>query len=145
MNPPIRNHPDHPCDGQITDDPGHHRTNAIFYEIRGRKKSRAVLTEGAVIFDDGRAGNAWNREQKCEIRRPPSGATNQNRGRDRRAGSREPREDREALEDADAETNIVPLIIMTHTVSTGDFLATLTEIDQLPCVRPASVYYPVGD
>ena len=51
----------------------------------------------------------------------------------------------EALEDAVVETKIVPLIIMTHTVSTGDFLATLKEIDQLPCVRPPSVYYPVGD
>ena len=49
----------------------------------------------------------------------------------------------EALENAD--TAIVPLIIMTHTVSTGDFMATVKEIDGLPSVRPASVYYPVGD
>ena len=49
----------------------------------------------------------------------------------------------EALENA--ETAIVPLIIMTHTVSTGDFMATVNEIDGLPSVRPASVYYPVGD
>jgi homoserine dehydrogenase len=51
----------------------------------------------------------------------------------------------EALDHADAEIEIVPLIIMTHTVPTGDFLATLKEIDQLPSVRPPSVYYPVGD
>jgi homoserine dehydrogenase len=51
----------------------------------------------------------------------------------------------EALDHADAETEIVPLIIMTHTVPTGDFLATLKEIDQLLSVRPPSVYYPVGD
>jgi homoserine dehydrogenase len=51
----------------------------------------------------------------------------------------------EALDHADAETEIVPLIIMTHTVPTGNFMETLHEIDQLPSVRPASVYYPVGD
>ena len=51
----------------------------------------------------------------------------------------------EALDHADAETEIVPLIIMTHTVATGDFLAALAEIDRLTSVRPASVYYPVGD
>jgi homoserine dehydrogenase len=51
----------------------------------------------------------------------------------------------EALEHADEEIEMVPLIIMTHTVTTGDFLAALAEIDRLPSVRPASVYYPVGD
>ena len=51
----------------------------------------------------------------------------------------------EAVDHADAETKIVPLIIMTHTVPTGDFLATLKEIDHLASVRPPSVYYPVGD
>jgi homoserine dehydrogenase len=51
----------------------------------------------------------------------------------------------EALDHADAETEIVPLIIMTHTVPTGDFLATLKDIDQITSVRPPSVYYPVGD
>jgi homoserine dehydrogenase len=51
----------------------------------------------------------------------------------------------EALEDAEDETKIVPLIIMTHTVPTGNFLAAVDEIDHLTCVRPASVYYPVGD
>lgn len=51
----------------------------------------------------------------------------------------------EALEHADEETEIVPLIIMTHTVPTANFLAALAEIDRLPSVRPASVFYPVGD
>ncbi len=51
----------------------------------------------------------------------------------------------EALEHSDAEIEIVPLIIMTHTVPTGDFLAALAEIDHLASVRPPSVYYPVGD
>ncbi len=50
----------------------------------------------------------------------------------------------EALE-ADAESQIVPLIIMTHTASTGAFLATVAAIDRLSSVRPPSVYYPVGD
>jgi homoserine dehydrogenase len=53
----------------------------------------------------------------------------------------------EALEhgDAEGESEIVPLIIMTHTASTGAFLATLAAIDRLGSVRPPSVYYPVGD
>jgi len=51
----------------------------------------------------------------------------------------------EALEHADEETEVVPLIIMTHTVPTGSFRAALTEIDGLPSLRPPSVYYPVGD
>ena len=53
----------------------------------------------------------------------------------------------EALDHAESEIEIeiVPLIIMTHTVATGDFRAALAEIDRLPSVRPASVYYPVGD
>ncbi len=51
----------------------------------------------------------------------------------------------EALEHADADSEIVPLIIMTHTASTGAFLATLAAIDRLGSVRPPSVYYPVGD
>jgi homoserine dehydrogenase len=51
----------------------------------------------------------------------------------------------EALEHAGAESEIVPLIIMTHTASTGAFLATLAAIDRLDSVRPPSVYYPVGD
>ena len=51
----------------------------------------------------------------------------------------------EALEHADGETEIVPLIIMTHTVPFGHFQAALHAIDRLASVRPASVYYPVGD
>ena len=39
----------------------------------------------------------------------------------------------------------MPLVIMTHTAATGQFQAALAEIDALSCVRPASVYYPVGD
>jgi homoserine dehydrogenase len=51
----------------------------------------------------------------------------------------------EALEGADTETEIVPLIIMTHTVPAGSFQKALTAIDRLSSVRPPSVYYPVGD
>jgi homoserine dehydrogenase len=51
----------------------------------------------------------------------------------------------EALDHAEEETKIVPLIIMTHTVATGSFQNALDEIDQLVSVRPPSVYYPVGD
>lgn len=51
----------------------------------------------------------------------------------------------EALEHGDEETEIVPLIIMTHTVTTGDFNSALAEIDRLASVRPPSVYFPVGD
>jgi homoserine dehydrogenase len=51
----------------------------------------------------------------------------------------------EALEHGDEETEIVPLIIMTHTVPTSSFLAALAEIDRLVSVRPPSVYFPVGD
>ena len=45
----------------------------------------------------------------------------------------------------DGETNVVPLIIMTHTTPTGDFTATIAEFDRLECVVSKSVYYPVGD
>jgi homoserine dehydrogenase len=51
----------------------------------------------------------------------------------------------EALDHADEEMEIVPLIIMTHTVPTGDFQNALHQIDRLSSVRPPSVYYPVGD
>ena len=51
----------------------------------------------------------------------------------------------EAIEDGEEKNGIVPLIIMTHTVTTGDFRAALEEIDRLISVRPPSVYYPVGD
>jgi len=51
----------------------------------------------------------------------------------------------EALDHAAAETEIVPLIIMTHTVPASNFLTALNRIDELTSVRPPSVYYPVGD
>jgi len=51
----------------------------------------------------------------------------------------------EAIEHADEDTEIVPLIIMTHTAATGSFLAACAGIDRLACVRPPSVYFPVGD
>src|SRR5262245_12688856 len=49
----------------------------------------------------------------------------------------------EALEDHEGDT--VPLVIMTHTATTGDFVAAVADIDRLPCVTAASVYYPVED
>jgi homoserine dehydrogenase len=49
----------------------------------------------------------------------------------------------EALEGPDGD--IVPLVIMTHTAPTGNFLATISEFDRLSCVTAPSVYYPVGD
>ena len=51
----------------------------------------------------------------------------------------------EALDHADEEIEIVPLIIMTHTVTTGSFQAAMHEIDRLSSVRPPSVCFPVGD
>src|SRR5262245_10438858 len=49
----------------------------------------------------------------------------------------------EALDGPDGD--IVPLIIMTHTSPTGNFLATIGEFDRLESVTAPSVYYPVGD
>jgi homoserine dehydrogenase len=49
----------------------------------------------------------------------------------------------EALEEHEGDT--VPLVIMTHTVLTGDFRAAVAEIDHLDCVTAPSVYYPVAD
>jgi homoserine dehydrogenase len=51
----------------------------------------------------------------------------------------------EALNEDDSEAAVVPLIIMTHTATTGAFMDTVAAIDRLPSVRPPSVYYPVGD
>jgi homoserine dehydrogenase len=48
----------------------------------------------------------------------------------------------EAVDDA---KSVVPLIIMTHTVATGNFVATIGEFDRLDCVTAKSVFYPVGD
>ena len=49
----------------------------------------------------------------------------------------------EAMDGPDGD--IVPLIIMTHSVPTGNFLGTIGEFDRLDCVTAPSVYYPVGD
>jgi homoserine dehydrogenase len=49
----------------------------------------------------------------------------------------------EALDEQ--EGGWVPLVIMTHTVTTGSFRDALTGIDRLPGVAPPSVYYPVAD
>jgi homoserine dehydrogenase len=49
----------------------------------------------------------------------------------------------EALEDHEGDT--VPLVIMTHTATTGDFVTAVADIDRLACVTAASVYYPVED
>ena len=49
----------------------------------------------------------------------------------------------EAVDGPDGD--IVPLIIMTHSAPTGNFLATIGEFDRLDSVTAPSVYYPVGD
>jgi homoserine dehydrogenase len=49
----------------------------------------------------------------------------------------------EALEGHDA--GAVPLVIMTHTVTTGTFGQAAAEIDQLACVIAPSVCFPVAD
>jgi homoserine dehydrogenase len=49
----------------------------------------------------------------------------------------------EALEEQEAGT--VPLVIMTHTVTTGTFDQAAAEIGQLSCVTAPAVYYPVAD
>jgi homoserine dehydrogenase len=49
----------------------------------------------------------------------------------------------EALDGPEGE--VVPLVIMTHTAPSGNFLATVAELDQLECVTAPSVYYHVGD
>jgi homoserine dehydrogenase len=43
------------------------------------------------------------------------------------------------------EGDVVMLVIMTHTVLTGDFRAAVREADRLRCVSAPSVYFPVGD
>jgi homoserine dehydrogenase len=43
------------------------------------------------------------------------------------------------------EGDVVFLVIMTHTVPTGDFRAAVGQADQLACVSAPSVYFPVGD
>jgi homoserine dehydrogenase len=49
----------------------------------------------------------------------------------------------EALEDHEGDN--VHLVIMTHAVLTGNFRATLEELERLESVTPPSVYYPVED
>jgi homoserine dehydrogenase len=49
----------------------------------------------------------------------------------------------EVPEDHEGET--VMLVIMTHTVVTGNFRAAVAEINRLACVSPPSVFYPVAD
>lgn len=49
----------------------------------------------------------------------------------------------EALEDHEGDA--VPLVIMTHTSATGDFVAAVADIDRLGCVTAPSVYFPVED
>jgi homoserine dehydrogenase len=49
----------------------------------------------------------------------------------------------EALDGPEGE--VVPLVIMTHIAPTGNFQATLAELDALSCVTAPSVYYHVGD
>jgi homoserine dehydrogenase len=39
----------------------------------------------------------------------------------------------------------VQLVVMTHTATTGDFLAACARLDRLSCVGGPAVYYPVGD
>jgi homoserine dehydrogenase len=43
------------------------------------------------------------------------------------------------------EGDVVPLVIMTHTAPTGNFLAAVAELDRLTCVTAPSVYYHVDD
>jgi homoserine dehydrogenase len=45
----------------------------------------------------------------------------------------------------DHEGDSVPLVILTHTIATGDFQAAFDEIGRLACVHPPGAYYPVGD
>jgi homoserine dehydrogenase len=49
----------------------------------------------------------------------------------------------EAPEDHREET--VPLVILTHTITTGDFQAAFEEINRLSCVHPPGAYYTVAD
>ena len=49
----------------------------------------------------------------------------------------------EALDEQEGDT--VPLVIMTHTVQTGNFRAAVAGIDRLGCVTGPGAYFPVGD
>jgi homoserine dehydrogenase len=45
----------------------------------------------------------------------------------------------------DHEGDTVPLVIMTHTASTGSFADAVGAMDRLSCVTAPSVYFPVAD
>jgi homoserine dehydrogenase len=45
----------------------------------------------------------------------------------------------------DHESDTVPLVIMTHTATTGSFTDAAAAMDRLGCVTAPSVYYPVAD
>jgi homoserine dehydrogenase len=49
----------------------------------------------------------------------------------------------EALDEQEGAS--VPLVMMTHSIATVDFGATVAELDRLGCVTAPSVYYPVAD
>ncbi|MCS7046622.1 MAG: homoserine dehydrogenase [Gemmataceae bacterium] len=49
----------------------------------------------------------------------------------------------EAVDGPDGD--VVPLVILTHQAPTGNFLATLAELNGLSCVTAPSVYYHVAD
>lgn len=49
----------------------------------------------------------------------------------------------EALAEHTIDT--VPLVMMTHVAPTGNFLATINDLNRLDSVTAPSVYYPVGD
>ena len=48
----------------------------------------------------------------------------------------------EALEEE--EGNTVPLVLMTHQAPTGNFLATINDLNRLESIMAPCVYYPVG-
>ena len=43
------------------------------------------------------------------------------------------------------ETEKVHLVIMTHTAPTGDFRAACARLNEMACIAPPAVYYPVAD
>ena len=43
------------------------------------------------------------------------------------------------------EGGIVPLVIMTHTNSTGAFRTAVANISKLDCVAAPAVFFPVSD
>jgi homoserine dehydrogenase len=51
----------------------------------------------------------------------------------------------EALDEGEPEGAVVPLVIMTHTASTGSFSAAVAAIDRLRSVSGPSAYFPVAE